>query len=90
MQFDNRLLDDMARMFSSALGVAAGARAEAEQLLRERLKRLLSDGDLVTRDEFETVREMAAKARLEQEKLAARVAELEAALAAGKSSAKSK
>ena len=85
MQFDNRLLDDVARMFSSALGVAAGARAEAEHLIRDRLKHLLADGDLVTRDEFETVKEMASKARLEQEKLAARVAELEAALAAAKS-----
>lgn len=86
MQFDNRLLDDVARMFSSALGVAAGARGEAENLIRDRLKRLLADGDLVSRDEFETVKEMAAKARLEQEKLAARVAELEAAVAAAKAS----
>jgi hypothetical protein len=81
MQSDNRFLDDAARVASGALGALAGVRREIEQLARHQLERVLATMNLVTREEFETVRLMAAKARAEQEELVARVAALEAALA---------
>ena len=82
MQVNNRLLDDLARLATGAVGAAAGVRGEVETLIRERLRRLLDDADLVRREEFEAVKAMAAKARAEQEALAAKVAALEARLAA--------
>ncbi len=78
MQSQNRFLDDLARVASGALGVAAGMREEVESRLRDQFERVLARMDLVTRDEFEAVKEMAAKARAEQEDLAARLAALEA------------
>jgi len=81
MQTRNRLLDDMARVASGAVGAAAGLRTEMEALVRDRLRRMLDDLDLVEREEFEAVREMAAKARAEQETLAARLDALERRLA---------
>lgn len=79
MQTENRLLDDLARVASGALGVAAGMRAEVEARLREQFERVLAQFDLVTREEFDAVKAMAAKAREEQEVLAARLDRLEAA-----------
>lgn len=81
MQVDNRLLDDLARVANGAVGALSGVREEVEGLVRQRAERLLADMDLVTREEFEAVKEVAAKARLEQEALESRVAALEAALA---------
>ncbi len=78
MQFDNRIIDDLARVASSALGVASGVRDEVEARLRQQFERLLDGLDLVTRDEFEAVRAMAAEARAENERLAERIAALEA------------
>ncbi len=78
MQTQNRLLDDLARVATSALGVAAGMRAELEARLRDQFERVLSGMDLVTREEFDAVKAMAAKARAEQEDLALRLAALEA------------
>jgi len=78
MQTQNRLLDDLARVATSALGVAAGMRGEIETRLRDQFERILSNMDLVTREEFDAVKAMAAKAREEQEDLAARLAALEA------------
>ncbi len=80
MQTQNRLLDDLARVATSALGVAAGMRGEIEARLRDQFERILSNMDLVTREEFDAVKAMAAKARGEQEDLAARLAALEAQL----------
>ena len=80
MQTDNKLLDDLARVANGAMGALTGVRGEAEAMVKARLERLLSDLDLVTRDEFEAVKAVAAKAREEQEALEARVAALEAAL----------
>lgn len=85
MQTRNRFLDDFARVASGAVGAAAGLRTEVEALVRDRLRRVLDDLDLVEREEFEAVRDMAAKARAEQEALAARVEALERRLAAGSS-----
>ena len=81
MQTNNRFFDDIARVANGAMGAAAGLRNEVEALVRDRMQRLLADMDLVRREEFEVVKAMAAKARTEQEDLAARVAALEAALA---------
>lgn len=78
MQTDNRILDDLARVATGALGTLQGAKGEVEALIRQRLERLLADMDLVSRDEFEAVKAMAAEARAENERLAARIAALEA------------
>ena len=77
MQTRNRLLDDAARIAGGAVGTLAGAKREIETLVRQQLERMLSSLDLVTRDEFEAVREMAIKARSEQEVLAKRLEVLE-------------
>jgi BMFP domain-containing protein YqiC len=82
MQTQNKLLDDLARVASGALGVAAGMREEVEARLRDQFARVLEHMDLITREEFEAVRAMAVKAREEQEVLEDRVAALERALAA--------
>lgn len=80
MQTQNRLLDDLARVATGALGVAAGMRSEIEARLRDQFERVLAGMDLVSREEFDAVKAMAAKARAEQEDLAARLATLEAQL----------
>ena len=81
MQTQNRILEDLARVASSAMGVAAGMRGEVEARLREQFERILSQMDLVPREEFEAVKAVAVKAREEQEVLAERLAKLEAELA---------
>ena len=88
MQSDNRFLDDLARLATGAMGALSGARTEVDQLVRQRLERLLADMDLVRRDEFEAVREMAVRAREENTRLTERLAALEAALASGPAPAK--
>ncbi len=90
MQINSRLLDDIARVANGALGVAAGVRGEVEALLRQKFERILTDMDLVSREEFEAVKAMAAKARAEQEALAKKVARLEAALKAVKGGRRTK
>ena len=80
MALRRRMLDDIAKLSTAAAGVIQGAGREAEVLLRQRLERLLDGMDLVTREEFEAVKAMAAKAREENEALAERVARLEASL----------
>jgi BMFP domain-containing protein YqiC len=82
MQTQNKLLDDLARVASGALGVAAGMREEVEARLRDQFARVLGHMDLVTREEFEAVRAMAVKAREEQEVLGERMAALERAMKA--------
>lgn len=77
MQTRNRIFDDAARLAGGAAGTLAGIRREIEALVRQQMERVLSSMDFVTRDEFETVREMAIKARTEQEALATRLAALE-------------
>lgn len=82
MQSSNRLLDDLAKVASGAASAVAGMRDEIEGLVRQRVERLVSDLDLVGRDEFDVAKAMAARARAEQEKLEQRVSALEAALTA--------
>jgi hypothetical protein len=81
MQTENRFLDGMARFLTDAAGAAQAFRSEMESMVKARLERLISDLDLVQREEFEAVKAMAAKARAENEKLAARVVKLETVLA---------
>ena len=82
MQTDNRILDDVARMASGTLGMLARVKDEIGVLVRQQLDNILGGMELVTREEFEAVKEMAAKARAEQEDMAARLAALEDRLAA--------
>jgi BMFP domain-containing protein YqiC len=78
MQTDNPFLDGMAKLFTDAAGAANSLRNEIDTFVRQRLERLVADMNLVPREEFEAVKAMAAKARAENESLAARVASLEA------------
>jgi len=81
MQSQNRFFDDMARVASGAVGALAGVRGEIEARFRDQLERILTGMDLVSREEFEAVKAMAAKAREEQELLQRRLEALEARLA---------
>ena len=81
-QTRNPILDDMARLMTDAAGLAQGVKREAETVMRTQLERLLSTMDVVTREEFEAVRDMAILAREENELLTARIAALEEKLAA--------
>jgi hypothetical protein len=76
-QTSNRILDQMSRLMNDAAGVADGVRREVQTLVQTQAERVLRDMDVVTREEFEAVKEMAAKAREENERLAARLAEVE-------------
>ncbi len=80
MQTDNPLLDGLARLFTDAAGAAQSVRAELDIFMRQRLERLVADMDFVPREEFEAVKDMAAKARAENERLAAKLDALEARL----------
>lgn len=80
MQTRNQFFDDLSKLMTNAAGVAQGARDEAETAFRGWFERFLADGNLVTREEFDAVREMAIKAREENEALSARIADLEAKL----------
>lgn len=80
MQTQSPIFDEIAKLMSEAAGAVDGVRREAETVARSQLQRLLSDMDLVTREEFEVVRDMARAARVENERLAARLTELEAKL----------
>ncbi|MCC6913846.1 MAG: accessory factor UbiK family protein [Rhodospirillaceae bacterium] len=77
MQSQNRIFDDLARLSGGALSALSGLKQEIEAMIRDRLERVMADGGDVRREEFDVVRAMAAEARAEQERLAARVAELE-------------
>jgi BMFP domain-containing protein YqiC len=87
MQTDNRLLDDLARMAGGALNALTGLKTEVEALVRQQLEHFVANLQLVTREEFEAVQAMAAKARDEQEILADRLKNLEAELLALKTAA---
>lgn len=77
MQKDHKFFEDIARMASSAGGTLMEMKREMEAMVTTQVEKMLRRMDLVTREDFNLVREMAVKARTEQEKLAARVAELE-------------
>lgn len=78
MQSRNRIFDDVSQLMTNAMGVAQGAKTEAETAMKSMLDRWLADRDFVSRDEFDAVRAMAQKAREENESLLARIEVLEA------------
>lgn len=80
MQTQSPIFDEIAKLMSDAAGAVDGVRREAETVMRSQLQRLIADMDLVPREEFEAVKELAANARAENERLAARLAALEARL----------
>ena len=79
MQTRGKMFDDLSKLMTNAMGVAQGARTEAETAMKGWMDRWLADRDFVTREEFDAVRAMAQKAREENEALKARIAALEAA-----------
>lgn len=82
MQTSNRIFDDLAKVANGAVATLAGIKDEVETMIRQQVERYLADGNLVPRDEFDAMAEVAKNARAAQEKLEARVAKLEAQLAA--------
>ena len=79
MQGRNKLMDDIGQIMTNAMGVAQGAKDEAETAMKSIMDRWLADRDFVTRDEFDVVRAMAQKARKENEALKLRIDSLETA-----------
>ena len=77
MQTRNKFFDDMSQLMTNAMGVAQGAKTEAETAMKGFVDRWMADRDFVTREEFDAVRAMAQKAREENDALATRLAELE-------------
>ena len=74
----NKFFDDMSKLMTNAMGVAQGAKTEAETAMKGWMDRWLAERDFVTREEFDAVKAMAAKAREENEALKARLDALEA------------
>jgi BMFP domain-containing protein YqiC len=80
MQSRNKFMDDMSQLMTNAMGVAQGAKTEAETAMKGFIDRWMADRDFVTREEFDAARSMAQKAREENAALTARIEALEAAL----------
>lgn len=78
MATQNKFFDDVSQLMTNAMGVAQGAKTEAETAMKGWIDRWLADRDFVTREEFDAVREMAIKARTENAELKARLDALEA------------
>ncbi|MFQ5567780.1 MAG: accessory factor UbiK family protein [Paracoccaceae bacterium] len=81
MQTRDKFFDDLSQLMTNAAGMAQGVKAEAETAMKGWMERWLADANLVTREEFDAVREMAINAREENERLAARIDDLESRLA---------
>jgi BMFP domain-containing protein YqiC len=77
MQTRNKIMDDISQLMTNAMGVAQGAKDEAENAIKSMMDRWLADRELVTREEFDAVRAMAVKAREENAALLARLEALE-------------
>jgi BMFP domain-containing protein YqiC len=82
----SRFFDELAKLMSNAAGAAQGARREFDSLVRTQIERAMSGMDVVQREEFEAVKQMAAKAREENERLQQRIDELESKLGQASSS----
>jgi len=80
MQTRNRFFDDAAKMAGGAIGTLEGLRREIEALVAQQVEKIFAKFDLVTRDEFEAVKEMAARARTENEEIKEKIIKLEATL----------
>ncbi len=78
----SRFFDELAKLMTNAAGAASGVRKEVDSLVQTQVERVLNNLNVVKREEFDVVREMAEKARTENDKLAARIAELESKLSA--------
>ena len=78
MQTRSKIFDDLSQLMTNAMGVAQGARTEAETAMKSMIDRWMADRDFVTREEFDAVKAMATKAREENEALKARLDALEA------------
>lgn len=83
MQVENKLFDDLARVASGAMGAISGIRGEVEGQIRQQFERILAQMDVVSREEFEAVKAVAAEARARQEALEEKLAALEARLSKG-------
>jgi len=77
MQTSNKIFEDISKLMTNAMGVAQGAKTEAETAMKGLIDRWMADSDFVTREEFDAVRAMAQKAREENASLEARIAALE-------------
>lgn len=86
MQVENKLFDDLARVASGAMGAISGIRGEVEGQIRQQFERILAQMDVVSREEFEAVKAVAAEARARQEALEEKLAALEARLSKGSES----
>lgn len=85
----SRFFDEIAKLMTSATGAAQGVRKELDSLVQSQVERVLGNMQVVRREEFDVVRDMAQKARDENDKLAARIAELESKIAGSSSTASS-
>jgi BMFP domain-containing protein YqiC len=81
---NSRFFDELAKLMTNAAGAASGVRKEVDSLVQTQVERVLNNLNVVKREDFDVVREMAEKARLENDKLAARLTEIEAKLAESK------
>jgi BMFP domain-containing protein YqiC len=80
MQTQSSVFDDLARLMTGAMGMAQGMGEEARNFMRAQADRFVAEMDLVSRDEFDAIKELASQARAEAEALRERVTALEAAL----------
>ncbi|MCU0910567.1 MAG: accessory factor UbiK family protein [Rhodobacteraceae bacterium] len=90
MQTRNKIFDDLSQLMTNAMGVAQGAKDEAETAMKGWIDRWMADRNFVTREEFDAVRAMAQKAREENEALKARISALEAGSSGGAEAKKPK
>lgn len=81
-QYENRILDDIAKLMTSAAGAAQGVRSEVETLIRAQAERMVADLDLVSREEFDVMKDVAVAARTEADELKARLEAMEERLSA--------
>lgn len=88
MQSEKHIFDDLAKMINGVAGTMAGAGREAEATMRERMREWVGGLDLISREEFDAVKEMAAKARAENDALLKRIEALEGKAPAKKPAAK--
>ncbi len=85
MQNENRILDDLAKLATGAVGVLQGLRGEIEEAVQQQIDKIVERMELVSREEFEAAKEMATLARKENEELSARILALEAQISAKES-----
>lgn len=88
MQINNRILDDLTRVTNSALGTMTGVKGEVDALVRQQFEKILMNMDLVTREEFDVVHDVAIRAAERIDALEAKIADLEKRLEAADATAK--